>query len=88
MGDAGKPFEATLVPTLDGSGLVWTTRDIKPDLLDEAAALFREGMTVRAVGARLGIDRSKAGRLRLKAKDEGLLDADTSGGDDGNDTLH
>jgi hypothetical protein len=42
--------------------------------LEEAAALFRSGGTVRAVAAQLGIARSSAGRLRQKALEDGLLD--------------
>jgi putative DNA primase/helicase len=89
-GDAGKPFEASLVPTPDGRGLTWSTRDLTPTDLEEAAALFRRGVTVRAVAAQLGIDKSTAGRLRLKAKEDGLLNTadDTGSGDDGNDTFH
>ena len=91
-GDAGRPFEANLVSTSDGNGLIWTTRDLKPDHLDEAAALFRNGVTVRAVAAQLGIDKSSAGRLRKRAQTDGLLDADevpeTGGGEGGNDTFH
>jgi putative DNA primase/helicase len=89
IGDAGKPFEASLVSTPDGQGLMWSTRDLTPDHLDQAAALFRNGVTVRAVAAQLGIDKSRAGRLRQRAQVEGLLDADDAGGgDDGNDTFH
>jgi putative DNA primase/helicase len=89
IGDAGKPFEASLVPTPDGQGLSWSTRDLSPTHLEEAAALFRDGVNVRAVAAQLGIDKSSAGRLRQRAQVEGLLDTDdTGGGDDGNDTFH
>jgi putative DNA primase/helicase len=87
VGDAGKPFEASLVSTPDGHGLMWSTRDLSPTHLDEAAALFRNGVTVRAVAAQLGIDKSSAGRLRQRAQADGLLDDfDTGGGDD--ETFH
>jgi hypothetical protein len=56
--DAGRPFEARLVTTPDGSGLTWTARDVAPSQLDEAAALFRSGATVRDAAARLGIGKS------------------------------
>jgi len=73
------------VATAGGQGLVWTTRDIRPNQLHEAAtALFREGVTVRAVAAKLGITKSTAGRLRLKAYQDGLLDSD----DDEPETVH
>jgi putative DNA primase/helicase len=91
IGDAGKPFEARLVPTPDGHGLTWSTRDLSPTThLEQAAALFRDGVTVRAVAAQLGIDKSRAGRLRLKAREDGLLDTedDTGGSEEGNDTFH
>jgi putative DNA primase/helicase len=48
FGEAGRPFEATLVTTLDGAGLAWAASEIKPGHLAQAAALFREGVTVRA----------------------------------------
>jgi putative DNA primase/helicase len=93
IGDAGRPFEARLVPTPDGQGLTWSTRELKPDHLEQAAALFRTGMTVRAVAAQLGMDKSSAGRLRQRAQVEGLLDladdvSSTDGNGDGEDTFH
>jgi putative DNA primase/helicase len=92
IGDAAKPFEASLVSTPEGQGLTWSMRDLSPTHLEEAAALFRDGVTVRAVAAQLGIDKSSAGRLRQRAQVEGLLDgddgSDTGGSEDGNDTFH
>jgi putative DNA primase/helicase len=92
FGDAGRPFEASLVATPDGRGLTWTACDLRPTELDQAAALFREGVTVRAVAAQLGIARSSAGRLRQKAQEDGLLDSDdecaADGGEDQSGTLH
>jgi putative DNA primase/helicase len=85
-GDAGKPFEARLVSTVDG-GLIWAARDLQTCHLDEAVALFRSGQSVRAVAARLGITKSTAGRLRLKAQEEGLLDLD-DGEDGSGGTVH
>jgi transposase-like protein len=65
---------------------------LRPSHLEEAASLFRNGVTVRAVAAQLGIDKSSAGRLRQRAQVDGLLDADdasdTGGSEDGNDTYH
>jgi DNA-binding transcriptional regulator LsrR (DeoR family) len=40
-----------------------------------AQRLFRDGHTVRQVADLLGVSRSKAGRLRLKAAAEGIIDA-------------
>jgi putative DNA primase/helicase len=92
FGDAGRPFEASLVSTPDGRGLTWSARDLKPSHLEEAAALFRSGVTVRAVAAQLGIARSSAGRLRQKAQEDGLLDSDgesePDGSEDESGTLH
>jgi putative DNA primase/helicase len=91
--DAGRPFEASLVSTPDGRGLTWSACDLKPNHLEEAAALFRSGVTVRAVAAQLGIARSSAGRLRQKAQEGGLLESNgeseaDGGEDDNNGTLH
>jgi hypothetical protein len=51
FGDAGRPFEASLASTPDGRGLTWLACDLKPSHLEEAVALFRSGVTVRAVAA-------------------------------------
>jgi putative DNA primase/helicase len=91
FGDAGRPFEASLTST-DGRGLTWSARDFKPSNLEDAVALFRSGVTVRAVAAQLGIARSSAGRLRQKAQEDGLLESDDAseagGGEDESGTLH
>ena len=75
-----------------GRGLTWLACDLKPTPLEEAAALFRDGVTVRAVAAQLGIARSSAGRLRQKAHENGLLDSEVEseagGGEDETGTLH
>jgi putative DNA primase/helicase len=92
FGDAGRPFEASLVSMPGGRGFTWSARDLKPGHLEEAAALFRDGATVRAAAAQLGIARSRAGRLRQKVQDDGLLDSDgeseADGGEDESGTLH
>ena len=54
----------------------WTSMQEWILQFEEAAALFRDGVTVRAVAAQLGIARSSAGRLRQKAEEDGLLDSD------------
>jgi DNA-binding transcriptional regulator LsrR (DeoR family) len=53
----------------------WVARDLKPPVLYRAAELFREGHTVRQVADLLGVSRSEAGRLRLKAAADGAIDA-------------
>jgi putative DNA primase/helicase len=90
FGDVCRPFEASLVATADGRGLTWTACDLRPTELDQAAALFREGVTVREVAAQLGIARSSAGRLRQKAQEDGLLDPEDGAGEgeDESGTLH
>ena len=88
FGDVGRPFEASLVSTPDGRGLTWSASDLKPSHLEEAVALFRSGVTVRAVAAQLGIARSSAGRLRQRAQEDGLLDSEADGGEDESGTLH
>ena len=92
FGNAGQPFEASLVSAPDGHGLTWAAEDLKRNKLAEAAALFRSGVTIRAVAAELGIARSSAGRLRQKAQEDGLLDSDdepeAGGGEDESGTFH
>jgi putative DNA primase/helicase len=66
------PFEASI--TADGTeGIRWSSRDLKPPLLMQAAELFAEGLSVREVATSLRISKSEAGRLRLRALEEGLL---------------
>jgi hypothetical protein len=43
-------------------------------IFQQAAELFSRGMTVREVKATLGVSHGKAGRLRLRAAAEGLLE--------------
>jgi putative DNA primase/helicase len=87
-GDAGKPFEARLIPKQDGKGLIWLASDLKPTQLDEAIALFRNGVSVRTVASQLGISKSSAARLRQKALERGLLDLDDGDSDDESGTIH
>jgi transposase-like protein len=69
---------------------MWSACDLKPTHLEEAAALFRSGITVRAVAAQFGIARSSAGRLRQKAQEDGLLDCNEAEAaeEDDSGTLH
>jgi putative DNA primase/helicase len=76
VGEFGQPFEASVAPVFseDGrSGIAWASRELTPPLLNEAAALFEDGQTVREVAAVLRISKSEAGRLRQRAAEEGLL---------------
>src|SRR4029077_20316431 len=69
FGDAGRPFEANLASTPDGRGLTWLACDLKPSRFEEAAALFRNGVTVRAVAAQLGSPgRAPAGSARRRRR--------------------
>jgi putative DNA primase/helicase len=74
-GVGAMPFEARL-DTLDvdrQQSIRWSSSDLKPPLLMRAAELFSEGMTVRGVAATLRISKSEAGRLRIRAIQDGLL---------------
>jgi putative DNA primase/helicase len=69
------PFEARL-DALDVDGqqsIRWSASDLKPPMLMRAAELFADGMTVREVAATLRISKSEAGRLRIRASEDGLL---------------
>jgi putative DNA primase/helicase len=79
--DAAVPFEASLIATDERDGIHWSSADLKPPLLMQAAELFSDGMTVREVAAFLRISKSEAGRLRLRALTDGILVPD-----DGSDT--
>jgi hypothetical protein len=71
------PFEARL-DTLDVDGqqrIRWSSSDLRPPLLMRAAELFAEGLKVREVAATLRISKSEAGRLRIRAIEDGLLSA-------------
>jgi putative DNA primase/helicase len=69
------PFEARL-ETLNADGhqrIRWSSSDLKSPMLMRAAELFGEGLTVREVAATLRISKSEAGRLRIRAMEDGLL---------------
>jgi putative DNA primase/helicase len=72
--DGAVPFEARVENV--GDGISWSSSDLKPPLLMQAAELFAEGMTVREVATSLRISKSEAGRLRLRALTDGLLVAE------------
>jgi putative DNA primase/helicase len=74
-GVGAMPFEARL-DTLDVDGqqrIRWSSSDLKLPMLMRAAELFSEGMTVREVAATLRISKSEAGRLRIRAIEDGVL---------------
>jgi putative DNA primase/helicase len=72
------PFEASVESTTaDGQeGIRWSSCDLTPPILKRATELFADGLTVREVAAILHVSKSEAGRLRLRALDEGLLAPD------------
>jgi putative DNA primase/helicase len=75
-GVGAMPFEARL-DTLEIDGQIrWSCCDLKPPLLMCAAELFADGLTVREVAAMLRISKSEAGRLRIRAFQDGLLSID------------
>jgi putative DNA primase/helicase len=65
------PFEARVENS--GSVILWSSSNLKPPLLTQAAELFADGLTVREVANALRISKSEAGRLRLRALAEGLV---------------
>jgi AAA domain len=76
FGEGAQPFEAQIDLSSRDSGpdcIRWVTRDLEPPLVQQAADLFRSGLSVREVAGILGISRSEAGRQRKKAEAEGLL---------------
>jgi len=73
VGEGALPFEA-LVSKSGKPGIKWVARDLKPPIYQQAAELFASGRTVRQVKEILGISHGEAGRLRLRAAAEGLLE--------------
>jgi putative DNA primase/helicase len=77
-GAGALPFEAVVEAFVSESGragIRWVARDLKPPVLHRAAELFRDGHTVRQVAVLLGVSRSEAGRLRVRATADGILGA-------------
>jgi hypothetical protein len=68
------PFEAKVGSA--GEGIRWSSSDLKPPLLVQAAELFGDGMTVREVASALRISKSEAGRLRSQAMADGIFSED------------
>jgi putative DNA primase/helicase len=78
IGDGALPFEAMVEAFVSESGragIRWVARYTQPPVLNRAAELFRDGRTVRQVADLLGVSRSEAGRLRLRAAADGILGA-------------
>jgi putative DNA primase/helicase len=78
VGDGALPFEAMVEAFVSESGragIRWVARDLKPPVLYRAAELFRDGHTVRQVADLLGVSRSEAGRLRIRAAADGIIGA-------------
>jgi hypothetical protein len=71
LGDAAKPFEATLI-VRDGKA-EWQVKDLANVMLARAAELFNDGITARDAADELKISKSNAHRLRKRAEREGLL---------------
>jgi putative DNA primase/helicase len=78
-GIAAIPFEAKLETFTvdDQDGIRWSCCDLKSPMLKRAAELFSEGMTVREVAATLRMSKSEAGRLRIRALEDGILVPET-----------
>jgi putative DNA primase/helicase len=78
VGDGVTAFEAAVesfTTEMGKAAILWTARDLKPSIFEQAAILFQEGKSVRQVKTLLGISHGEAGRLRLRATAERLLDA-------------
>src|SRR5260370_36831406 len=57
-------------------GIRWSSRDLTLPILKRATELFADGLTVREVAAALRISKTEAGRLRIRAFNDGLLTPD------------
>lgn len=80
--DTAKPFEARLT-TIDDK-FEWEIRDVVDDCLEQACALFEQGIGVRKVASELGISKSRAGRLRQRLVEEGWLNDEAKPDNDEN----
>ena len=69
-GNGTVPFEARVENI--GDSIHWSSCNLKPPLLMQAAELFANDSTVREVAATLGISKSEAGRLRQRAMVDGM----------------
>lgn len=74
-GDSAVSFEAKLESFGDNGceGVRWSAHNQSPPIFKRAIELFQDRSTVREVAAALRISKTEAGRLRLRALDEGIL---------------
>jgi AAA domain len=72
-GDGMAPFE-TKLEVVDNRA-VWTTRTMEDAVLRQATVLFAEDYSTRDVAKELGITKSRADRLKKKAREKGLLES-------------
>jgi putative DNA primase/helicase len=74
-GDGVISFEAKLELFVadERDGVWWSAHDVNPPIFKQATELFQDGLTVREVAAVLHISKTEAGRMRLRALNEGLL---------------
>jgi putative DNA primase/helicase len=72
-GDGATSFEARLESHLAANGeqVRWSAHTLRPPLLQQAAGLFEDGMSVREVAAMLRISKTEAGRMRLRLVADG-----------------
>jgi putative DNA primase/helicase len=63
LADAAKPFEVQMKNGPDGQA-IWTCRDLEDVKMQQAAALFSSGASVRDVAEQLGVSKSTAHRFR------------------------
>ena len=75
-GDGAVSFEARLSSFVAGGrdGVRWSAHNQSPPIFKRAIELFQDRSTVREVAAALHISKTEAGRMRLRATEEGLLE--------------
>jgi putative DNA primase/helicase len=74
-GDGAVSFDARLGSFVTGGrdGVRWSAHNQSPPIFQRAIELFQDRSTVREVAAALRISKTEAGRMRLRATEEGLL---------------
>jgi putative DNA primase/helicase len=88
-GDGAVSFEAQLSSFVaDGrDGVRWSAHDVRPPIFKRAIELFQDRSTVREVAAALRISKTEAGRMRLRATEEGLLNGTDRASTNGHDAI-
>lgn len=71
-GDDTLPFEAQL--NTGTGGARWSTKPLEDVERGKVVDMARQGLTVREIAEETGISKSKVGRIRKAAEQEGLLD--------------